>query len=459
MVAVCAATLLPSMATAQLSHPVLRQARASLENYQPSRSLRAIRRLRSTSYETTAVRMEARFLATVAAVDLLVIGERRQNTELKRQVAASFEVADDVLIETLRAELESIEGEVFQPSVVDAIETLAVLAGEQPLRAKRHMGLRQGVLLAHQARRAVRGNSANTLGRLAELADDPCAETCEDIYQPFDERGRRALNALIIAQHITERLEEARTAGDPLSSALMGQIVSDSRAIQGATIRPSPRLPEGATVVSDDAPTAQVDTVIIVRERSVEWGRTPQVRFTERGAELVAQDGPILPETEKITLRGEVTPFPRPIDDVVEMLRSAQNVGTVAVASEPNVQTYVLTRVILSANQAGVAPSMLVAASPDGGIRAMPSNFRSEGARAQRARVQVHVRMGGFEIRTRRGRSDIRGFDLDEVRETLAGGDREHSLVRAMWAADAGPIFAAAFALDAAGMPVDFVTH
>ncbi len=198
---------------AQAQSEALRAERESLTEYRGERPLRTIARLAERELSGEAVR-EAKYLRAHVAVDFLVLAARRSDEELAQRVAEAYGAAGvETLHAQLRRDLESLNEAPFDVVAADGLRTLDVLAGGVPA-ARRSTESREGILVLKRVRDAIAARDGSTISALAALADDPCptGEGCRPAFAPFDARGRRAMHAIVRAQHIVERLRDFCTS-------------------------------------------------------------------------------------------------------------------------------------------------------------------------------------------------------------------------------------------------------
>lgn len=471
---------LPRSAAASAGEDTVRHARLALAEYdlEGSETTDVIRSLGQAIPELRGrKKREARFLRAMATADLVLIARIEGDDALAARAARAFGVAPGKVVPKLVAALRPLAVGVYADAAKDSIATLrAVTALEagQEVAWDKLSGPRSDALLVGRVRRLVE-QDGDAVTALAPLADaDPCAkkgQPCPEPFYHFDALGRRAVSALLEGRAAIARLQKADAAGDPFPHALRKRLAADVKVLSAAKLAPSPQLPDGlpVTEVKGGPQAPDVEVLLVVLDGEVRYGWVPRVTLDDDGeAKLLVGGHPVLPETESVRIPHDFRPAVQPIDSLTTALRKVAGPGPgplVAIASAPGVYAHVVSRVLHSAKDAGMAPVGLAGRDAKGGLRGVRVNLRDarEGTDGRPA-AEVRVRMGGYTVKTSHGSSDVSrvrddsGLHFDVAGLKRATGDHlPTASLDFMTVAEMGPVTEAALALAPTQAPLQLL--
>jgi hypothetical protein len=380
-------------ARADEEHPAIAAARGQLHSYdlEGSRTtdvLAELGRFDRTAYLNELRR--ARFLRAAAAADLLLLAHLKNLPELTARIASAYGVDEDRILPHVRAELAAVRVGVYTPIVDDAAGALDRMAG---IRGQRVAGPRADAFYVHDVLVAARRDDPQSA--LAHL-------TSREADVPFDRVGRRAVAAVTDAFAALERLADAATHGDPFAAQLVDELPARTQALRDVVLEPLPALDESLGLGRVEHGTAvRPDLVLSVHPTEVRFSFMPRVTFTDGSPALTSERQPTFPAVETVPLE-ELAAWPRPVDALVEALRSRIDEETaIALGGAPEAEAHLLTRVWQSVVRAGGQPRWLVARDAHGllaGISARATREAVEG-------TEVFVRLGGHSVSRRGARS------------------------------------------------------
>jgi hypothetical protein len=433
-----------------------------------------------------ADRREARFLRAMAAADLVIIAACLDDPGLRDRVAKAWGVEAAGLTAQLQRELEALKVGVYAAAASDALDALRILhdeTGAEPSWAdvaslRSPEALRSRVLFTAAVRRALTdaGNDASEdpVAALAPMGNDPCAaeddpDCTEDLLR-FDAPGRRALGVLRSAWRALDLLAQARTQGDPFPAAMAPALREDRKALRDTVLSPGPRLvgeaAAGLARAPDDARALAADVLVVVRQGEVQYGFVPKAKLDDKGELTVLAAGqPVLPDMSRHAIPRDFRPAVQPIDAVSDALGPAQGLRA-ALATASDVPGHVLARVIHSVGRASIRPVMLVGPSGEDGVRGarLRVGDTREGADGS-PEVSVLVRLGGYTVRTRRGKIDVprvRGddglrFDVLGLGQQVGQEPPNGAAVEFMTVVGMDPVAQAVFRVAPAHAPVQLL--
>jgi hypothetical protein len=471
-----------AQADGKLGHRVVHDARRGLAQYDLTGpgSTRFIASLGEAigQIEHASDRREARFLRTMAAADLIILAALRDDEGLHDRVARAWGTEPDRLPRAVAGELKRLRVGVYAGAAGDALDALERIGGGggSAPSADPEAGLRSQTLFVGAVRRLIAAGD-DPVEALAAMGTDPCAEGedadgCTPVLLRFAEPGRRAAGVLQAAWRALEALERAGAQGDPFSAALGATLKTARGALAGAVLFPGPRLPDEPATVGAPA-TAQplsAHLVILVHPGEVRYGWVPKVRLDGQGdLTLLTPGQPVLPDMARHRIPTDFRPAVQPIDALTAALQKAApspDGVRVALAADPGVPAHVVTRVLHSAVRAGLTPTMLVGPDPAGQVRGVPIQMRDTRQGAEGSpEVSVFVRLGGYTVRTRRGKVDVprvRGedglrFDVDGLGQHVGKEPPASAAVEFMTVAAMGPVLEAVFRVAPAGGAVQLL--
>ena len=294
---------------------------------------------------------------------------------------------------------------------------------------------------------------------LAPLVPDPCAggaERCPAPYRHFGSRGRRAVAATVALFEVAASLRARAAADDPFSAALIRDGLISTDALAALELAPPDWAPTVGAVDSGAvaAPVA-VDALVVVGVDGVRVGWVPTVRFEADGAPVVSAGGPLLADSGAVfSLRADPTSYIRPILGLgVHLATRLASAERVAIAVEPGVEAHMLSRVLRSAEQAGVEIDALTTVGVDGVPRGVSFRAVREQDPTERGALGVFVRVGGFSVHPPRAafvslprirRANAWRFDLSGLDRLADGAGRGHVRLRYMSTAPAALVLRAA---------------
>ncbi len=411
---------LAALAGLSLSSQALAEAPAGAQDFgalvpydlDGSRTVDALRTLRAESDKLPSGqrKQELTFMRTLALSDLWVIARATHREALEKQVAENLGVEPSAAPRTLDAALAQLDSPVVHDIVSDAREAVRMTQGELPLSSSAR-GPRSESLYLSRVLDAIGNNSdprAN-IPRLEGLASDPCeqpkAATCTPLYQDFDRAGRKAIHALARASEAVSVFQ--RESQDPFVVAMGPTHTTQTRALSSITLQPNTRLPQAMTRLqaveggSADAP----DLLLLIGHDSVEYAFMPRVRIDDAFHVVLEKgDEPSFPNMGSVKFESSFAPFVRPIDSVVQTLKTLNArfpSARVAVGAVPETKSHIIARTLLSAKSAGFDKLSLLAATPAGEMR----NVEVEVVAALQAGdvgprdLSVVVRLGGFTVK------------------------------------------------------------
>lgn len=439
----------PSLATAQLSAPELQDVHQRLHHFDfdDPASVSVLRDLgvylRTNVSASESHRREASFLQLVTATDLLLISRLHQ-TGFEAAIAGAMNVEESALVETLKAGLQELSAGVYSETATDAFHALD---GTQEIYGPRSA-------LGYFAAVSEAASAHDPVARLSRLAEDVCGEiaVCPAPFVHFGADGRRAIAAVQTALSRLNAFQRRSTGEDPFVAAVGDAFSNYKTQFEQIELEPEARL-DGITL-STAGPRENdvaVDSLIVIRPQEVCIGSVARVRFTVGHAEAFGRGAgiPLLPETHCVAVPRSLRPFPTPMADLVTALAPLAGTEHLGVGGSEDAPAHLLTRVWLSALEAGVTPHALVGQGDDGHLAALRAvAVRGEDGSA----IQVHVRLGGHTIAVRgsgeravprRSGPDGWSFDFDTL-ETFARDSRTTS-VRYMHSLPLGSLTATAF--------------
>lgn len=401
--AACIALLLASVASpsvAQAPRPAdrLSELRARLRVYDLTPEgtdavIRALGQLPDEGPQAT----EARFLRAIAAADLLIVARRRRDEAVIERLAGAFGIERGALEGALRAELEALRSEPYLTTVDDALRALApseelVIPPAGTDHTRQH-----ATFLMRVFDELLRARDAT--GVLVDLGvADPCedARECAPPYSHFGSRGRRAIAGMTALHALLRSIERTAELGDPFSAALAREVLVDTVVLRSITLAPR----DFATSVRPVAPSGdgaplEVDAVVVIGRDRVRAGWAPEVSWDREGRPTAMADGPVLGSPEEVSFPLPAAPdsFVRPIPELAAHVALAlRGASRVALMVEPDVEAHLLSRVVVSLEEAGERPGLLAVATADGSARGVAF----ERARDDESAVGVFVRLGGF---------------------------------------------------------------
>jgi hypothetical protein len=429
-----------------------------------------------------ADRREARFLRAMAAADLVIIAACLNDPGLRDRVARAWGVDAAGLTAQLQRELEALQVGVYTDAASDALDALRILhveSGADPSWAdlaslRSPEALRSRVLFTAAVRRALMDASEDPVAALAPMGTDPCAAEddpdCTKDLLRFDAPGRRAIGVLRSAWRALDLLAQARTQGDPFPAAMAPVLRKDRQALRDTVLSPGPRLvgeaAAGLARAPDGARALSADVLVVVRQGEVQYGFVPKAKLGDQGEITVLAAGqPVLPDMSRHAIPRDFRPAVQPIDAVSDALGPAQGLRA-ALATADDVPGHVLARVIHSVGRASIRPVMLVGPSGEDGIRGarLRVGDTREGADGS-PEVSVLVRLGGYTVRTRRGKTDVprvRGadglrFDVKGLGQQVGEQPPNGAAVEFMTVVTMDPVAQAVFRVAPAQAPVQLL--
>lgn len=428
LVAMLVLAALPASGHAQNAGRQLVQARASLGTYDTHSdgTTRVIADLGSLARRARGRdATEARFLRAIAAADLLIIADRRNDTRLLERVARAWGAEPERLRAALRTELQALRVGSFRDTAEDALsaltarETLSIpITGVVRTR-------REAVFFARVFERLLHEEDAQVL---ADLAADPCENgaECPEPYRHFGPRGRRAIAAMSALNAVQADLQETAEMGDPFSAALAREVLVDALLLQSMTLAPRDWASGIEPVAAGErGPSVDADAAIVLGPDQLRIGWVPQVRFEDGRPQVEARGAPLVADSaeSRFSFRIEADGFLRPIEGLPEHLAAhLQGAERIAVVIEPGVPAFGLSRVIASLEAARLRPAVLAGASADGAL--VGASFLTIHGEADTP-VGVFVRLGGFSTWQPAGRESLpRLREGDAWRFDMGGLDR-----------------------------------
>lgn len=399
-------TTLGSPSAAQVPRAVgstaerLSELRARLRVYDlgPEGTPAVIRALGQLASEgSPAQASEARFLRAIATADLSIIARRRHDAALVERLAGAFGVEPDALDGSVRAELEALRREPYLVTIDDALIALApserlVIPPAGPDHTRQ-----QATFFMRVFEDLLRARDATDV--LVELAvADPCPEAreCAPPYRHFGSRGRRAIAGMTALHELLGSIARTAELGDPFSAALAREVLVDTVVLRSIPLAPRDFATSVRPVAAIDGGAAlDVDAVIVLGPDRVRAGWAPELSWDRQGRVALMADGPLLGSQEEVsfpvplTSESVVRPIPELAAHVALALRGASRV---ALMVEPGVEAHLLSRVLLSLEEAGERPGLLAVAVSDGSARGVAF----ESVQDDESIVGVFVRLGGF---------------------------------------------------------------
>lgn len=377
-----------------------------------SRTLKALQGMsqEAQSLASGKRKEELAFVRAVALSDLWVIARATQREGLEKQVAESLGVEPAQTARELEAALVAVDHDVVRDIVRDAREAVRMAEGSAPVDAGAR-GPRSESLFLSRITGAVSRNAdprAN-INQLERFGSDPCeqanAPSCGELYRDFDLAGRKAIHALVRAAKAPAVFQ--RESKDPFVIAMEPVLTAQTRALSSITLQPNARLSQAMTRLQavESGSAEAPDLLVLVSHGRIEYAFMPRVRINDVGAVVIEKsDAPSFPSMASVKFEDNFAPFVRPIDVVVQALRSLHErfpSARVAVGGAPDLKAHVLARTFLSAQSAGFEKLSMLAATPAGEMR----NVNVEIIGALRAAdvgprdLSVVVRLGGFTVK------------------------------------------------------------
>lgn len=399
--------------------------------------------LRTNVAATESHRREASFLRSVVATDMLLIS-RWRNSGLESAIAQAMGVEEEDLEERLKADLAPLTAGIYSETANDALSALN--------ESREVHGPRSA--LGYFASVAEAAADHDPIAHLARLSSDVCAEggECPAPFRHFREAGRRAVATVQTALGRLAAFQREARSEDPFIRAVGDAFADYEASFRDIQLSPEARL--GGIALSAAGPRENdvaVTSLIVIRPQEVCVGTVAHVRFREGHAEVFGQSAgvPLLPDTRCVPVPRSLRPFPTPMPELVTALTPLANTSHLGVGGSDDAPAHLLTRVWLSALQAGVTPDALVGRGEDGHLAALHAvAVRGEDGSA----IQVHIRLGGHTIAVRGSgerslprRPGPNGLSFDyEALETFARDSRTTS-VRYMHSLPLGSLTATAF--------------
>lgn len=370
---------------------------------------------------------------------------------------------------------EALRGRLAQALGVPAADLATHLDAE--LRASGTGAFRQGALGARDMLRAVvirERNPADLFSYRSEFRDAlivlaigtegaaplSAAEACAPApFAPcaWDEASRRRALDLHQAALAYARVVRAREQGDSLLALLTPAV--DAAMARITAVELSPTFTPEATLAHVDvgAAATSLDALLSVATDHIRIVVFPRIRVNAAG-ELVWLRGGASTSSTRVALPTTWTPVAQPIEALVTALR-ALDLGhsRVGVALDQGAPFHLLSRALLSAAQAEVSVTALVARGPNGLVSVAIRSAEVSTLRPTDARVRV--RIGGYGVaRGPRGRetSIVRvrtdagmSFDFATLQSRLARMPHQALAIEAFGSLPAEDFLRIAFGVEA----------
>lgn len=408
---------------------------------------------------------EARFLRTIATVDLSLIARRRYDTALLERVAAAYGTTPSGLDGALRADLQALRHEPYLASVEDALTALAPRAPRSLPAADGEHTRARAVYFA-EVFDALLG-ADDPVRALARFGVDPCAAEapCEAPYVSFGPEGRRAIAAMSALHALLGSVERTARLGDPFSAALAREVLVDAVVLRAITLRPRDWARSIHAVPGvQHSEAVDVDAVVVVGPDRVRAGWVPEVLFDAAGRPSSIADGPLLGSAlaASVSFAPAADDSLRPVPELAaHVARGIGGAARVAVMVEPGVEAHHLSRVLVSLQHASLPFDVLAVAAEDGTARGVAFETVEDDV----GPVGVFVRLGGFSawqpgerVSLPRRRVEARWeFDFDGLERATRERTRHPVTLRFMSTVSADLVLRVALSLASVNRPLRLV--
>ncbi len=409
---------------------------------------------------------EARFLRAIATTDLLIIARRRRDPALTERRAAAFGVEPDALAGALRTELEALRTEPYLATVDDALSALAPDEGLAIPPAGTDHTRQQATFFMRVLDQLLRARDATRV--LVDLAvADPCGEAreCAPPHGHFGPRGRRAIAGMTALHALLRSIERTAELGDPFTAALAREVLVDTVVLRSISLAPRDFATSVRPVAAptEGAPL-DVDAVVVIGRDRVRAGWAPEVSWDREGRPSVMADGPLLGSREEVSFPLPAAPGVGAIPELaVHVGLALRGASRVALMVEPGVEAHLLSRVLVSLEEAGERPGLLAVATADGSARGVAF----ERAAGEESTVGVFVRLGGFSAwqpgqhvsLPRQRTAEGWAFDFEGLRLATVARARHQVSVRFMGTVAADLVLRVALALASDERPLRLVVR
>jgi hypothetical protein len=365
--------------------------RTALTQYDITEGSRTLAALQELAPRAAQGSVEARYMRAQAATELYVAALVTHDEGLRTRLAQALGVPATDLATHLDTELRASGTGAFRQGALEGRDLLraAVIAERNPADLFSHRSDFRDALIVL------------TIGAEGEAPLLSAPEACAANATPFapcgwDERSRRRALDLHQAVLAHARIVRARAQGDALLVLLTPAVDAAMARIRAAAL--SPTFAPDASLAQVTAGTAApaLDALIAIGTDHIRITVTPRVRIGDAG-ELVWLRGSASENTTRIALPATSTPVAQPIDDLVSALRTlglgALHVG---VAMDQGAPFHLLSRTLLSAAQAEVPLTELIARGPEGLVVVRVRSANVSTLRPNDARVRV--RLGGYGV-------------------------------------------------------------
>lgn len=369
--------------------------RAALTRYDTAEGSATFRALSELGPRAAQGSVEARYMRAQAATELYVASLVMNDEALRERLAQALGVPSADLSTHLDAELRASGTGAFRQGALGARDMLraVVIRERNPADLFSYRSeLRDAlIVLAIGAESAAPLSSAEPC---TPAAFAPCA---------WDETSRRRVLDLRQAALAYARVVRAREQGDSLLALLTPAVDAAMARITAVELRPT-FAPE-ATLAHVDAgtPVTSLDALICIAADHIRIVVSPRVQVNTAG-ELVWLRGNASAAPTRVALPATWTPVAQPIEALVTALAPLQLAqAQVGVALDQGAPFHLLSRTLLSAAQASVPVTSLVARGPAGLVSVAIRSAEVSTLRPTDARVRV--RLGGYGVaRGPRGR-------------------------------------------------------
>jgi len=426
--------------------------RTALTRYDTAEGSATFRALAELAPRAAQGSIEARYMRAQASTELYVASLVMSDDALRERLARALSVPESDLAAHLDAELRASGTGVFRQGALEGRDMLRalVIRERNPADLFSHRsGLRDALIVLAIA----------TEGSAPLSAAEPCTPAP---FAPcaWDETSRRQALDLRQANLAYTRIARAREQGDSLLALLTPVLDAAMARITQVTL--SPTFTPDATLARVDAgtPATSLDALIAIAADHIRVVVYPRARVSAAG-ELIWLRGNAASEPIRVVLPATWTPVVQPIEALVTALRALNLAqARVGVALDRGAPFHLLSRTLLSAAQAEVPVTALVAISAQGlmSVPVRSANVSTLGPTDAR----VRVRIGGYGVaRGPRGRetSIVRvrtdtgmSFDFATLQTRLARMPHRALALEAFATLPAEEFLRLAFGVEASGI-------